>query len=95
MKLLNFNENMLTIKISTPFKTEIKKTDIRNAISIFHKFFNAFDDNNINNTCLKPTKNNVGSSNAERDGAVGGLLEWKPEMAIKAAINAGTPNRVS
>ena len=61
----------------------------------FHMFFNVFDDNNINNTCLKPTKNDAGSSNAEEEGAVGGLLEWKPEMAIKAAINAGIPNRVS
>lgn len=44
---------------------------------------------------MKPSKNDAGSSNAEGEGAVGGLLEWKPVTAIKAAINAGMPNRVS
>ena len=70
-------------------------TDIKNTISIFHRFFNIFDCSNINNTCLKPSKNDAGSSNAEGEGAVGGLLEWKPVIAIKAATNAGMPNRVS
>ena len=36
---LNFNENILTVKISTPLKINTKKTDVRNTRSIFSHVF--------------------------------------------------------
>lgn len=39
-----------------------------------------------------PTKNDTGSSMADDEGGVGGLLDQNPSIAIKAPITAGIAN---